>query len=522
MMYKVILVDDEPVALKSMKAIIEKRCRDFQVVSTAIDGQEGLEIARKMKPDVIITDVKMPVMDGIRLSAAVKEELPDTFVVIISGYQYFEYAKGALEFGVCDYILKPIIPSELKKTMELLGERLSEAYWKKKNRLIRQICHGIQPDSTQLQKYFPASKYYGALIRRNGLPRRISTYKGIEIFSIKYEQMTMYGRDEQEGMYLYPEELLSNQDFGQTVQKMITRFQDGGYTTVVMSNIPFGVGELVEYVHRFYRVLAENTVVGKSQVLVLEDLSLQGRDLQDEQSCKLQEIECLAQQKKFDCILDRVKSLIEKWGEENRTQLWIEGKIRQILHVLLLQGYLKSTMEEIEFFMEDAFFYATSMDELQKSILSEIEKKKKDEPVAGMKMDTPEYFQNLKEYVYHNMAEPLTLQQICRHFGISQPYVSRIFRKYEGNSFSNYLTKVRIERAKELLEENEEMFIKDVAEMVGYNDQFYFSSIFRSLVGMCPTDFIKKINDMDTKRFNENKKANNDREKPKDRPLHFN
>lgn len=89
------------------------------------------------------------------------------------------------------------------------------------------------------------------------------------------------------------------------------------------------------------------------------------------------------------------------------------------------------------------------------------------------------------------MAKPLTLQQICKHFGVSQPYVSKFFRKYEGTSFGNYLTKIRIQKAKELLRYNKDILIKDVAYMVGYSDQFYFSRIFRSMEGVSPSEYIQ-------------------------------
>ncbi|MBQ7370760.1 MAG: helix-turn-helix transcriptional regulator, partial [Blautia sp.] len=91
-----------------------------------------------------------------------------------------------------------------------------------------------------------------------------------------------------------------------------------------------------------------------------------------------------------------------------------------------------------------------------------------------------------------NLSKAVSLQELCRTFGISQTYMSRLFRKYSGNSYSQYLTELRMNRAKELFQENPDSFIKDVAATVGYEDQFYFSRIFRSYTGKSPSEYLKE------------------------------
>ena len=114
-MYKIIVAEDEPTALNHVCMILAKKCPQYRVVGTAENGQEALDMIQKEAPDVLITDVKMPIMDGIQLVAKVKEEFPEILSVIISGYSDFEYAKGALRSGVCDYLLKPLAPSDMKR-----------------------------------------------------------------------------------------------------------------------------------------------------------------------------------------------------------------------------------------------------------------------------------------------------------------------------------------------------------------------------------------------------------------------
>jgi two-component system response regulator YesN len=105
------------------------------------------------------------------------------------------------------------------------------------------------------------------------------------------------------------------------------------------------------------------------------------------------------------------------------------------------------------------------------------------------KIDTPEFFGLIEEYVKDKLNEPLSLQQACMHIGISQTYMSRLFRKYTGLSFSNYLTRSRIELAKQYLSDGKTL-IKDAATMAGFKDQFYFSKVFKSFTGFSPSDYI--------------------------------
>jgi len=102
-----------------------------------------------------------------------------------------------------------------------------------------------------------------------------------------------------------------------------------------------------------------------------------------------------------------------------------------------------------------------------------------------------ELFQKVETYVSTNIAEPLTLQGMCHLFGISQPYLSRLFRKHTNLSFNEYVTNLRINEAKRLMREQPGMLLKDIAEIVGYQDQHYFSRIFKSITGIAPSEFNK-------------------------------
>ncbi len=121
-MYRIVVIDDEYIVVEGIKAIIKKRGMDCEVVGSATDGIDGLEIIRCTRPDVVITDIRMPGLDGLSLIEMAKEELPETRFVVISGYTEFEYAKRAISLGVKGYIDKPITIEKLEEVISKLEE----------------------------------------------------------------------------------------------------------------------------------------------------------------------------------------------------------------------------------------------------------------------------------------------------------------------------------------------------------------------------------------------------------------
>lgn len=132
-MYQVMIVDDEPTSVNLLKTVIEKKCDGFQVTEIAYDGTEAMEKLKGVQPDILITDIQMQVMSGLELVKRIREKYPEMLCVLVSGYQEFEYAKQAIQYRVSDYILKPIVPSDIKTVCETGKETetdvlLSEKY----------------------------------------------------------------------------------------------------------------------------------------------------------------------------------------------------------------------------------------------------------------------------------------------------------------------------------------------------------------------------------------------------------
>ena len=150
-MLKVFLVEDEIVVRESIRQMIPWMKFGFELCGEASDGEMALPLIQRQKPDVVITDIRMPFMDGLELSRMVKKELPETKIVIISGYHDFEYAKTAIAIGVEEYLLKPVSRQEflgvLKKIRDCYDkERAQRIYYEEVEKEMRQYEQNSRRD----------------------------------------------------------------------------------------------------------------------------------------------------------------------------------------------------------------------------------------------------------------------------------------------------------------------------------------------------------------------------------------
>ena len=149
-MFRVLVVDDEPAVLEYLCGIIEEKCPELTVAATAADGREGLERFRECIPDLIISDVKMPVMDGVDMIRAVKELGEEVPVLLLSGYQEFAYVKTALTYGAADYILKPVTTKRFMEAVEPALGLLRQKAHEQRGKLARSLIMGEKGNEEKL------------------------------------------------------------------------------------------------------------------------------------------------------------------------------------------------------------------------------------------------------------------------------------------------------------------------------------------------------------------------------------
>ena len=125
-MYSVFLVDDEPIVLEGIRSKIEWESKGFTFAGEATDGEIALSMIQEIKPDILITDIKMPFMDGLQLAAAIKKTQPWIKIIILSGHDEFDYAKRAISIGIEDYLLKPFTADEVLDALKKAASHLEQ------------------------------------------------------------------------------------------------------------------------------------------------------------------------------------------------------------------------------------------------------------------------------------------------------------------------------------------------------------------------------------------------------------
>ena len=491
-MYSVIVVDDEPAGLNHVCRILESKCKGVEIIGKADNGHEALCLIEERVPDILITDVKMPMMDGITLVTQVKEKYPEILSVIVSGYSEFEYATAAIKAGVCDYLLKPLVPSDLVSQMENLITRCEQRYYEKRNQTLKLLCKGEQISESVLVRLFPKGRFYSAIIRKNGLPTRFGLHSKVELLPMIEEKILFYGRDELEALYLFPEELVFEGSFKEAIEKLYHRVKtEDSYWTGIIYPISFELSEFPKVAKKLYRALDETIIIGKNQLMI------QGKEEKEKSKEVLDKeligkVEYLIRYKEIPKFNEALGEIFAFWKKEDCSQFYVETKVKYFFQLISNGWNPKLDELEIEYLIDDAFYYASDFEELLESIVT-IVKLCAPDGQRSFQDDKEMLLNSIISYVEAHLDQQISISSICYEFGISQTTLCKMFRSSIDSSFNSYLTGVRINKALDYMKKDPSAFVKDIAERVGYNDQFYFSRIFRSVKGVSPKEYMDSI-----------------------------
>jgi two-component system response regulator YesN len=495
--YTVVVADDEPAATKAICKILEKHCPEFEIVGTGTNGMDTLDAITQTHPDLVITDIDMPVKNGLTIAQEVHETMPDVLFVIISGYQTFDYMQTAIREGVLDYLPKPIVPSQVTATMEKVEEKIRKSHYERRMRILRDICTDNKIDIEKEKKYLPNGKYYIAFIRINGLPKRFGNNGDGEIVSGENELYSVYGRDSSEQLFLIPDEMLRPQDLRPwLINRSGKEKPELSYTTLLYYGKSVKREELGDRIHHLYQALNAVSRIGVSQIFNLDVDHVDVTQIEPDvtEIVKVSKDLCyLLKSGKGEKAKAYLVKAMDQWAEEKQPQLVMEYAAKNILQNIAHETGENSIIDEM-LIIEDIFNSASSMSGLEEGLFDLCTSYFHSEAESGKSTNNPEeLFQMVCNYVEDNLETAPSLQNVADHFHISQTYLSKLLRTYRKTSYNQYLTNLRMERAVQLMKEDPHIFIKDVAAMVGYNDQFYFSRVFHSCIGKTPSEFLKDL-----------------------------
>ena len=475
-MYKVMLVDDEPWVIYGLKMMLSWEEYGFEIAAEAVNGLEALDILQNEKLDVVFSDIRMPGMDGLRLTDEVAMGNLETKVVLISGYGEFEYAQKAIKYGVFEYLLKKVKAEDLKAVLIRLKQELDAKNEKKKQdegleRLMEAISveEKISAESLLAET---AGRHLGDTV----------TLACIDMgTSQAAERFMKFSAGKLSLAYLVGESrilLLCGDEFpGRYIQESST----AGYSRRNSSSA---------WLAQMYQ---EADLALKTQLFTAETGCCQYK-IEDNNRCVLDfllECERILEEKQksgMNLIIDNLDRMV-RGGRLYINQLAV------IYNQLIAMShkFFKTYMTDVELnFMttEQMITEYHNWAELKKNLESQmgIREEQDVDKVSG-----------LIHYVLENIDEKydsdISLQELSEKYNISTGHLSSLIKRETGQTYTEHIIRRRIQKAKVLLEKGN-MSVNEIAEAVGYSDYFYFTKLFTKTVGLSPSkyrrNYIKK------------------------------
>ena len=484
-MYRVLIVDDEMPALRFISSIIEQFSNGFHVAGTASSGELALEFLQKNTVDVLLTDISMHGMNGIELAQQARQMQPGIHIVIISGYGEFEYAQGAIQAGVDNYLLKPVSISKLSAVLQAIQKKMEDETIGRSSSVLPALACGQPYNKDVAQQLYGKKKYRFAYIRWGNLnmvlPKFLSATSMAQTQGEQFQ--VLRGRDGDECILLAEDQGLD--DFLSQLSVYVTKPGNLATWTAVYTPLTRSFDTLPGFIELAINMIYQKTVIGKHQILQLSGGSNPERVKIP--PADLKQLGYFVTSGKNRMVKNYFLTLASTWERTQmpQRQVWHMG--RQIIHQVgavrpQVFNQLDEILQEFNTLIQGAGSYTDMMTSLYAILFAE-------EGARDRKMSTQELYDSAVAYIRENYAQPLSMQSVCDEIGISQTYLSRLFRKYSDTTFNAFLTQCRMETAKKLLREKPDLLLYDVAACVGYEDSSYFTKVFRQYTGKTPSQW---------------------------------
>ncbi|MBK8049377.1 MAG: response regulator [Anaerolineales bacterium] len=521
MLYKVFLVEDEVVAREGIRDNVDWRRAGFEFCGEAPDGEVALPLIEAAQPDVLITDIKMPFMDGLQLSQLVRERLPATKIVILSGHDEFQYAQQAIKLGVTEYLLKPIGARELHALLERIAQQLAKEHQDqaqlrhlqeqahlnqallRQRFLLRLICEDTPlldalAESRRLELDVVASAYLVAVARVDSpldtqhteaaavggaLDTIAAALRDVHrIFVIRKdldELVLLFLGDQAESVATTAHQVVAQLNMAASDEGFPTLKIAVGAPQQRISDLHRSYANLITQLQ--YNLPNNGRPLGPPVSSSAELLGINRSALED--YLKFGDEEGFdtawrgflgADDAIFTTDLHHLYLYLDVVLTAARFVHQLGGDSLQLLPELYATGFTHDptgSYEQLKIFAQ----------QLYRRVIAWRDHQATNRHVAVVQRAT--------EYIDLHYTDPaLSLSEVATHVHLSPSHFSNVFSNETGETFKEYLTRVRIDRAKELLRTTA-LGSAEICFQVGYSDPHYFSVAFKRTTGQSPRSF---------------------------------
>ena len=530
-MIKVFLCEDEFVVREGIKNNIDWASSGYEFVGEASDGELALPLIRKLEPDIVITDIKMPFMDGLELSRVIRRELPSTEIVILSGYEEFDYAKQAISIGVAQYLTKPISGDDLLRELDMLREKIIKN--KEENALKEKFRKEMEENVRREKSALFNSLVSGTCSVTELLER--SQKLGIDLSAVWYNIVLLFIKSDHHNIEEYSgssvtieekiNEIISDMGcicFDRDLEgKAVLIMADSEQSLISHQNdlisrleevfAPYGhirySGGLGRAVNRLSmlnesyedagRALANRFFTTKSGFYEAARSDREEADVKevfdmgsiDAKRIDKSNVSRFLKLGNLDEIPFYVSEFIKSVGE-NAFESYIFRQYIAMDVYFAVSGFVEelSSKKHFDGIAEVTKESLESVESIKSYIAQIIEKAITYRDSIATNRYT-EIVEDAVKYIEENYSdEELSLNQLASHVNVSPNHLSTIFSQQTGQTFIKYLTEYRMDKAKEMLKCTS-MRSSEISEAVGYKDPHYFSYMFKKTVGVTPTNY---------------------------------
>lgn len=524
---KVLIVDDEKNLLEMVQTTIAWNSLGITEVLTTYEGLSALEIIRTHRPDIVITDIEMPVMDGLQLSRRIREEIPDPpEIIFLSCHAEFGYAQQALQVGATNYLLKPFLPEELTavlsktivtRTEKQRNRQLHEqvaAYESSRDYMVRGFLRDILDHSFDGSPEALAKEAARRNISLNSFAKShmvavganveepLKSYSKSELMFIfrNIINEVMYGLDQAKGAYIveylgrshYTSYLFLREDSctRQALDSKCTRLAGVlkhyfDFHVLCVVSKPIAPGDFARTRDEMDRILFYS-VSHDSGVIHLED-TVNKQNYPENQINQKQVAKYLQERKKNELLL-YMRHFLEQQEKQLNTQ-----EMKVIHHDLMqvFYGYLYENNLSTHDFMRDAVSQTIQANAQFSSVnmmkyvsymydcaIRAIDQTRKSDTVI----------ERAKRYIREHYTENIGRTEIAEAVSLAPSYLSMLFHRETGQTIREYINLCRVEAAKRIMDTTQDS-VTEVALQVGFDNISYFSTIFKKYTNLSPGEY---------------------------------
>lgn len=528
-MYRILLADDEGIVVNSLSFILDKNYEGQFEIETAKTGRSAIELAEHFRPDIIFMDIQMPGINGIEAMKEIREFLPSAIFIVLTAYDKFDYAKEAINLGVLDYLNKPFNQRTIIKVVDQAIAELDERRERRRKDL---------QNKERLETVIPIIEngFISNIVFDEPFDEDIENYKnllGIEV-AYGYMVVVVFGEDQKgnhmtnvvgssvkaqttycakvrdEIKYVFPTAIVgsisankipvfvpkdtSSMDYnerGDIIEKSRSAVRAMKTATDIHYRIGIGGVKKIKNCKESYEEAVKALYVSDGSVAHVDDLPITA-SYEESYPVELEVgiFEKLSEKDVDGCLLNSGEFF--DWMTDQYADDFLSVKLKALEFVLRAESEMYRSGGHTYTFMSRKDYLSELMSFENTSVLKNWFMDKMREAVSNMTTGGQDHTHYLikkaYEYIEENFSKEISLNEISEELNISSYYFSKLFKDETGEGFVEYLTRRRIEKAKEMLKDPE-ISIKEIGSECGYSDPNYFSRIFKKSTGMTPTEY---------------------------------